>query len=211
MPAIYYHDKAILLSEKQDHYPEKAVIIKADDDDYQDLKEAIFNFLNAADSLYLYILTDTPEQIKEQVFCMFTLLNASGGLVINNQKQVLMIKRWGVWDFPKGKLEANEKAESGALREVKEETGVKAALIAKKPFFTYHIYQKQNRYILKQTWWFTMKASAEQLLTPQQEEDIEEVAWVQINQAASYLENSYASLKELWKRFISNAPAEMDF
>jgi len=211
MPVIYYHDKAIVLSKKQENYPEKANIINAEDYDFQDLKNVLLSFFNADNSLYLYILTNKLKQIKDQVFSLFTLLNASGGLVINNQKQVLMIKRWGLWDFPKGKVEENEKTESGALREVREETGVKADILAKKPFLTYHIYQKQNQLILKQTFWYAMKTASDQPLIPQQEEDIEEVAWIPYDDVATYLENSYASLKELWNRFVLNAHAETDF
>ena len=211
MPVIYYHNKAIVLNEKPKDYPDKAIVINADDYRFQDLKDTIITFLNAADALCLYIRTDRQKQMQKQIFCMFDMITASGGLVINNQKQVLMIKRWGVWDFPKGKVENYENAEEGALREVSEETGVKAVTLAADPFLTYHIYQNQNRYILKQTLWYAMKASGEQPLIPQQEEDIEEVVWVQFNQVAIYLENSYASLKELWKRFLSKTLAETDF
>ncbi len=211
MTRIYYHDKAIILTENQKNYPEKALVIKTEDYLFQDLKEKIVNFLNLPDTKYLYLLSANSEQTEQQVFGMFDLLNAGGGLVINDQKHVLLIKRWGVWDFPKGKLEKNEKAKAGALREVEEETAVKADLLTEKPWLTYHIYQKRNRYILKQTWWYAMKAMGEQPLTPQKEEDIEEVSWIPFNQVATYLENSYASLNDLWQRFLADAPTETDF
>jgi len=52
-----------------------------------------------------------------------------GGIVFNNQKQVLMIRRnkppaIGLWSVPGGKLEAGESLMEACRREVKEETGL---------------------------------------------------------------------------------------
>lgn len=211
MTRIYYHKKAILLTESLENYPENTLVIKAEDHPYDELRDKIIQFLSLSSSSQFYLITSNEAQIKKQIFSMFNLLNAAGGLVINHQKQVLLIKRWGLWDFPKGKQEENENPKTCALREVKEETGVKADLLAEKPWLTYHIYRKYNKYNLKQTWWYAMKACDEQPLTPQKEEDIEEVLWVSYDQVTNYLENSYASLKNLWQRFMADTPVEMDF
>ena len=48
----------------------------------------------------------------------------AGSLVINEKKELLLIYRKGKWDFPKGKVEKNEKKKTGALREASEETGL---------------------------------------------------------------------------------------
>ena len=40
----------------------------------------------------------------------------------------MLIKRLGLWDFPKGKIEKGEKKKVAAVREVEEECGVKTAL-----------------------------------------------------------------------------------
>ena len=42
----------------------------------------------------------------------------------NESGEFLIIKRNGVWDLPKGKLEKGEDFETAALREVEEETGL---------------------------------------------------------------------------------------
>lgn len=52
-----------------------------------------------------------------------------GGIVFNNRKQVLMIKRnqspaMGLWSIPGGKLEAGESLSEACHREIKEETGL---------------------------------------------------------------------------------------
>ncbi|MFZ2170837.1 MAG: NUDIX hydrolase [Methylococcaceae bacterium] len=54
---------------------------------------------------------------------------AVGGIVFNNQKQVLMIKRnqppaMGFWSIPGGKLEPGESLAEACQREIREETGL---------------------------------------------------------------------------------------
>src|SRR5664279_6522597 len=54
---------------------------------------------------------------------------AVGGIVFNNQKQILLIQRnqppaMGFWSIPGGKLEAGESLAEACQREIKEETGL---------------------------------------------------------------------------------------
>ncbi|MGE5587498.1 MAG: NUDIX hydrolase [Clostridia bacterium] len=54
----------------------------------------------------------------------------SAGIVVFRGDQVLIIKnRFGEWVLPKGKVEAGETSEAAALREVEEETGVRAEVL----------------------------------------------------------------------------------
>jgi len=56
----------------------------------------------------------------------------AGGLVFNATGEVLLIRdRNGYWVFPKGHVEPRESPEETARREVAEETGVAARVIAK--------------------------------------------------------------------------------
>ena len=48
---------------------------------------------------------------------------AAGGLLTNDQGELLCIHRLGHWDLPKGKLEPGEILEEAAAREVQEECG----------------------------------------------------------------------------------------
>jgi 8-oxo-dGTP pyrophosphatase MutT (NUDIX family) len=52
------------------------------------------------------------------------LIEAAGGLVLNERGNLLMIFRRGKWDLPKGKRDAGESIETCAVREVEEETGL---------------------------------------------------------------------------------------
>ena len=61
-----------------------------------------------------------------------------GGVLLNNERKILLRRPRGdfdgyVWTFPKGKEKAGSTPEETALREVKEETGYTAEIIAKIP------------------------------------------------------------------------------
>ena len=143
------------------------------------------------------------------------LIEAAGGLVINERQQVLMIYRLDNWDFPKGKIEEGEDPATAALREVAEETGLHNATITGELPSTFHTYHLNGRKILKQTHWFAMRSTATEPLLPQLEEDIVKVEWVDIKDVREKLEHSYASLRYWWEginsvetRLIASLPTE---
>lgn len=146
---------------------------------------------------------DTPIEIKSHSeWCDFiqnyTIIEASGGIVLNNNHEVLMIYRLNKWDFPKGKVEAEETLEEAALREVSEETGISNLIITGFLPSTYHTYYLNNLHVLKITHWFKMDCSNNINLTPQEEEDITKAAWFPIQKVRHNLSDSYLSLRFLW-------------
>ena len=56
---------------------------------------------------------------------------AAGGLVVRDDGRIAVIHRprYDDWSLPKGKLDDGESFEAGALREVEEETGVRARIV----------------------------------------------------------------------------------
>ncbi len=58
---------------------------------------------------------------------------SAGGIVFNNQGQVLITQNSGnhYWGFPKGHIEKGQTSKEAALREVKEEGGIEAEILAK--------------------------------------------------------------------------------
>lgn len=137
--------------------------------------------------------------LKNALFKKFTLIAAAGGLVFNEKKEVLLIFRRGKWDLPKGKLDKGESLEECALREVKEETGLQKIKLNKFLTITYHTYREGTRFILKESHWFMMKATMEQRLIPQTEEDIVEIRWAGKKEIPVYLMNSYPSISDVLK------------
>jgi len=132
---------------------------------------------------------------------------AAGGLVMNKNHSLLFIKRLGVWDLPKGKIEKHETAESAAIREVEEECGASGLKIIKQLDSTFHIYRSpyiktSNNLVLKETKWFLMNCEGQQTLIPQVEENIEEVKWFAINELDNVMQNTYLSLREFMEKTI---------
>jgi len=124
---------------------------------------------------------------------------AAGGLVLNEDGDLLMIFRRGRWDLPKGKLDDGEQIEDCAVREVKEETGLRKLNVKRFLGITYHKYFDThiNEEVIKQTHWFEMHAKRKQQLIPAREEDIEEIEWVQQKKIPEKLQNSYANIAEI--------------
>lgn len=112
---------------------------------------------------------------------IYKIVEAAGGVVINERNQILFIHRRGSWDLPKGKMEGKETRRAAAKREVEEETGVKKLQLDKKLIVTKHTYRnKSDKRCIKLTHWYLMFAK-KQKLTPQTEEDIERVEWMTLD------------------------------
>ena len=109
---------------------------------------------------------------------LFKIVEAAGGVVINEKNEILFILRRGHWDLPKGKLENRESRRDGAKREVMEETGISCVQVVKKLAVTRHTYRnKRDKRCIKLTHWYLMFGQ-KQKLTPQVEEDIEKTEWM---------------------------------
>lgn len=72
------------------------------------------------------------EPLRAPMFSRPTPLNAGDGAVINDEGQILLIRRAdnGLWAMPGGALEVGETPAEGVVREVREETGVQSRPVA---------------------------------------------------------------------------------
>jgi 8-oxo-dGTP pyrophosphatase MutT (NUDIX family) len=138
------------------------------------------------------IISDDDVQLKQ-----FHPISAAGGLVINDNGEILMIFRRSKWDLPKGKLEKDESLEVCAERETKEETGLKEIILQKFLLTTYHTYTDKKQLIIKDTHWFLFKAPGVQELKPQTEEDIAKAEWVHPANLTRYLANSFRLISDV--------------
>jgi len=128
-----------------------------------------------------------------------TLIKAGGGLVENENGEALFIYRRGKWDLPKGKLDPHETLSECALREVSEETGVSRLKLEKFLLVTEHEYEEMGKPLIKETHWYLMKATGNQALIPQTEEDITELKWIGAADLEIVLENTYPGIVEVLK------------
>jgi len=158
--------------------------------------EKLFHFLNNYDLPELqsiYLVPKDREAEEKRLKKIYTIIKAAGGIVTKDNKMLMMFRR-GVWDLPKGKLDDNEKSKKAALREVEEETGVKAELI-EKTCTTWHTYTQNNQLILKRTKWYWMRCVDDSKIAPQHDEGIEQLAWMSEPEARKALVNSFSSIR----------------
>lgn len=146
------------------------------------------------------LLTANLRKTEAAVKKHYKIVEAGGGLVIKDGKFLLM-RRLGKWDLPKGKLDKGEGPSEGALRETEEECGVRA-VVEEKLCTTCHTYSSGGRRMLKKTYWFLMSCTDDREMKPQEEEFIEELRWVSSDELNQYLENSYNSIRTVFKKYF---------
>ncbi|HDR90392.1 MAG TPA: NUDIX domain-containing protein [Bacteroidetes bacterium] len=177
MYKVFYNNRPVFLTNQADTVPEVSGLRVIPFSDNKSLEKELDYFERNRKEKGL-VFTYPDEEALFKRFCQsFQQINAAGGLVRDNAGRVLLIKRRGVWDLPKGKLHRDEPAETGALREVGEETGLDHLVIEKKITDTYHTYLSGGTPCLKKTTWYLMQAAGNTSPTPQTEEDITEVQW----------------------------------
>jgi len=143
------------------------------------------------------------EALRKAFYKKFTLVQAAGGLVENENGDLLMIFRRGKWDLPKGKLDKGETLAECAVREVEEETGLQRIQLLTALPVTYHTYHEGSKYILKESYWYHMKVEGTQHLVPQVGEGIDEVKWVSRENAREYYPESFPSVIDVIEAFLS--------
>lgn len=144
-------------------------------------------------------LSASPDQAWTNFARRYVLMEAAGGLVVTTDQNFLVIYRKKKWDLPKGKLDYNESPESAAIREVKEECGIKNIELGQFLLNTFHTYTEKNKFILKKTHWYLMKGSEDEILIPQAEEDIEKVKWMSKEKILKKVfPETYQSIKDVF-------------
>ena len=134
-------------------------------------------------------------------------VTAAGGVLYDvgsSPKKVLLIKRNGFWDIPKGKLDAGESIQQCAAREVMEEIGLeKLPMILGDLGKTIHQYEEKGEMIKKTTNWYLMYTT-EKTFIPQASEQIEQVKWVKLDNAFNKVQfdNLRVVLEQVRNRFI---------
>ncbi len=196
MYVIFYNNKPIYLSDNASN----CTNLKSFDFNNID----IFDLLNQLKKDHLKgfcLIDDNITALFQNVIKNFKVIEAAGGLVFNDVKELLFIFRNGKWDLPKGKVEKGESVSQTALREVTEECGVNNLKLDS--FFdkTYHIYELNNRFIFKITHWFKMTSTQKITLVPQLEEGITKAVFLNNEAQKEALKNTYPNIKLLIENF----------
>lgn len=148
-----------------------------------------------------YLPSEDTEKVHGLFCSEFKEVNAAGGLVSDKEGRLLVIRRNGLWDLPKGHQEPGEDISATALREVSEETGVSGLALGKFLCTTEHCYLRDGIWHLKHTWWFLMTAGENVELVPQAEEDITEAVWFSADGLEDVMKCTYASISEVLRKY----------
>lgn len=146
-----------------------------------------------ADLLSITMATREKSDVEEKIKNNYKVIKAAGGVVIKDGKWLFMYRR-KKWDLPKGKLDKGENSKVAAVREIEEETGVKA-IIRDRICTTWHTYSFNNNRILKRTKWYVLDNLDDSKMSPQAEEQIEKLSWLTKAEAKSILINSFSSIR----------------
>lgn len=131
----------------------------------------------------------------------FKVVNAAGGLVVNEKEEFLFIYRGNKWDLPKGRIEENESIETTAIREVEEECGVYELSLDRFLLTTYHLFFQNKQNKLKVTDWFLMNTNYQGTLTPQIEEGITIAEFKNETDTQEALKNTYANIHLVFETY----------
>ncbi len=194
---IYASEKVIFLTDEP--------IVKGASNSFA-LKEVSFkeilSLLKKPDVKALFLHHHNADKLLSKFRKKVKTIIAGGGRVSNLNGDVLFIYRNKKWDLPKGRIERNETIVEGALREVKEETGVKKLKIIGSIGPTYHLFKRNGETKLKITHWFEMSTTYTGELCPEKSEGISKAVWLSEDKIQKASTKSYANIANLLRQKI---------
>ncbi len=199
MYKVFVNDKPIILTtslNKDEEYPLYLFKNIPFEEVVHKIKTDVFS------GVYLYS-TNIEEDWKE-IREIYEPIVAGGGLVLNENKEVLFIFRGEKWDLPKGRIEEGEKIEEAAIREVEEECGIENVILKNFLLNTYHLFIQGGKKRLKETYWYLMYSEYKGELKPQVEEGITDVCFKNEKEIGVALQNTYANIELVYNNYLKD-------
>lgn len=137
---------------------------------------------------------------------------SAGGVVfrVADGRQLFLLIRdsYGNWGFPKGHLERGERADTAALREVMEETGLRAVSVVGAIDTIEWTFRFRGTLIHKRCHFFLMESSSG-VAKPQQSEGITACQWATLEEGRGLIayENARAVLQRAHELLAARAPS----
>ena len=153
----------------------------------------------------IYLTANNPKKAFKSFFEDYKKIDAAGGIVKRKEKY-LVIKRKGLWDIPKGRIDKGEDSETACVREIMEECGIDGHRIILPLTETYHCMKWNGRPGLKRTFWYLLEYSGTKKTVPQLKEDITEAKWMSRENLLGIRSNTFGSITEVLDAFIDHYP-----
>lgn len=193
MYKVFMNDKPIIITDSSEKL-NNCEVYNFDEINFIELQDKI----NSTNTNSICLLSNNIEKDWLSFKTNFKVIEAAGGKVLNSNKEVLFIYRFGRWDLPKGHIEESEHKKVAAIREVEEECGIDGLIIEKELETTYHSFSYKDELRLKVTYWYLMTTNFIGELVPQLEEGITKVVFKNENSVHKALENTYPNIKLLF-------------
>ena len=197
---VYFSDKPLVLTTNakayQEAQPDACFYTSLNGTTPRHYKLAA-ELLSAGETPGVLLEGESEEELLAGLYKKHKAIDAAGGVVRNEEGQILFIHRRGKWDLPKGKLDNGEEIAVCAVREVQEETGIRRIILGDFLCNTFHHYNQGSKSYLKRTAWYAMRSSQAETLLPQAEEDITEVRWIAPAEVPALAVKTYSALTDV--------------
>ena len=196
---IYFNNKFIELSSNDIQNSQNQAIKKSYllNDNKLNFNKIIDEFLFDPSNDNIKIVSSDLNSLLELFKSKFYYIEAAGGFIEKDNEFLFTHRQW-ICDLPKGKLEKGETIKNAAIRECEEECGIKQLSITKQLSSSFHLYKYKKGFALKQSYWFYMKSDYSKKLTPQIEEDIDEVKWFSKHEIETIIINhTYYTIRDV--------------
>ena len=201
MYKVFVENLPVIFSQNSENYPHSLIVEASEVQNIAPLVRTNSSIIT--DSTPLLIQCCHLEKDFNLIFRDFQRVTAAGGILVTDDK-VLMIRKNGFWDLPKGIVDQGEVLEDCAYREIAEECGIVGHQLEHKLIETMHTYAYEGHPVLKVSHWFLFNYSGSKATVPQYEEGITEAVWMSRNDLNSELTECYASIREVLECFESN-------
>jgi 8-oxo-dGTP pyrophosphatase MutT (NUDIX family) len=202
MYKVYFENRLLTLSSLPDQLQNYCLLHKYHDP--KDLSEKITDFLNNSAVKCVNIHSEKAEHLWSIFKENFHFLEASGGIVMDNKKRMLLIKRYKRWDAPKGHFEPCETPEMCARREIEEECGIVSGNTIAELSPGYHLYRFDGQYYLKKTFWYLFGYEGKGDTKPQEEEGITQVEWIARDTLDTIRTEMWHSVQDVLTEILEN-------
>ncbi len=155
----------------------------------------------------VFLTAKNPKKTFKAFFSDFKKIEAAGGIV-QRKKKFLVIKRKGLWDIPKGKIDKGEDAETACVREIMEECGIDGHSIVHPLCETYHCMKWNGQPALKRTYWYMLAYDGLKETTPETKEDITEAKWMSREKLLDIRKKTFGSINVVLDAYLEHYPEE---